>query len=156
VAANRATLWLFGLSLHEDVGRGTFLGIFLGAGIFGGWVSLARNVATKQWMAYSFGSSGGVLGVAAASCALRPNGGVSIWGVEVPFVAWILVGLYTTAELFGMLRLHKKTNTDHAGHFGGLVFGVFEAYRIKQQQRPAPSVQVMKRAPVESFKTVDV
>jgi rhomboid-like protein len=156
LAANLATLWLFGLSLHEDVGRGTFLGIFLGAGIFGGWVSLARNVATKQWMAYSFGSSGGVLGVAAASCALRPNGGVSIWGVEVPFVAWILVGLYTTAELFGMLRLHKKTNTDHAGHFGGLVFGVFEAYRIKQQQRPAPSVQVMKRAPVESFKTVDV
>ena len=155
LAANLATLWLFGLSLHEDVGRGTFLAIFLGAGIFGGWVSLARNVATKQWMAYSFGSSGGVLGVAAASCALRPSGGVSIWGVEVPYVTWILVGLYTAAELFGMLRLHKKTNTDHAGHFGGLVFGVFEAYRIKKQQ-PAPSVQEMKHTPVETFKTVDV
>ena len=156
LATNLATLWLFGLSLHEDVGRGTFLAIFLGAGIFGGWVSLARNVATKQWMAYSFGSSGGVLGVAAASCVLRPNGGISIWGVEVPFVAWVLVGLYTVAELFGMLRLHKKTKTDHAGHFGGLVFGVWEAYRIKQQARPAPSVQQMKRAPVEAFKTVDV
>jgi rhomboid-like protein len=156
LAANVATLWLFGLSLHEDVGRGTFLAIFLGAGIFGGWVSLARNVATKQWMSYSFGSSGGVLGVAAASCALRPDGGVKIWGVEVPFVAWILVGLYTAAELFGMLRLHKKTNTDHAGHFGGLMFGVFEAYRIKQQVRPEQSVPVMKRTPVETFKTVDV
>jgi rhomboid-like protein len=156
LAANLVTLWLFGLSLHEDVGRGTFLAIFLGAGIFGGWVSLARNVATKQWMTYSFGSSGGVLGVAAASCALRPDGGVAIWGVEVPFVAWILVGLYTAAELFGMVRLHKKTNTDHAGHFGGLVFGVVEAYRIKQQVRPPPGVQEMKRTPVETFKTVDV
>jgi rhomboid-like protein len=160
LAANLVTLWLFGLSLHEDVGRGTFLGIFLGAGIFGGYISLARNVATKQWMAYSFGSSGGVLGVAAASCALRPNGGVSIWGVEVPFVAWILVGLYTAAELFGMLRLHKKTNTDHAGHFGGLCFGVWEAYRMKNQQKhtvaTVPIPQHMKHKPVETFKTVDV
>lgn len=155
LAANLATLWLFGLSLHEDVGRGTFLAIFLGAGIFGGWVSLARNVGLKQWMAYSFGSSGGVLGVAAASCVLRPNGGVSIWGVEVPYVAWILVGLYTVAELFGTLRLHKKTNTDHAGHLGGLFFGVVAAYRVKKQQ-PASSIQEMKHTPVETFKTVDV
>jgi membrane associated rhomboid family serine protease len=107
-------------------------------------------------MTYSFGSSGGVLGVAAASCALRPDGGVAIWGVEVPFVAWILVGLYTAAELFGMIRLHKKTNTDHAGHFGGLVFGVVEAYRIKQQVRPVAGVQEMKHTPVETVKTVDV
>jgi rhomboid-like protein len=156
LAANLATLWLFGLSLHEDVGRGTFLAIFLGAGVFGGWVSLVRNVATKQWMTYSFGSSGGVLGVAAAACVLRPNGAVSVWGVEVPLVAWMLVGLYTAGELFGMLRLRRKTTTDHAGHLGGLLAGVAAAYHVKQQQ-PAAVVagdDVMKHTP--ALQTVDV
>jgi rhomboid-like protein len=156
LAANLATLWLFGLSLHEDVGRGTFLAIFLGAGVFGGWVSLVRNVATKQWMTYSFGSSGGVLGVAAAACVLRPNGAVSVWGVEVPLVAWMLVGLYTAGELFGMLRLRRKTTTDHAGHLGGLLAGVAAAYHVKKQL-PAPVVagdDVMKHTP--ALQTVDV
>jgi rhomboid-like protein len=156
LAANLATLWLFGLSLHEDVGRGTFLAIFLGAGAFGGWVSLVRNVATKQWMTYSFGSSGGVLGVAAAACVLRPNGAVSVWGVEVPLVAWMLVGLYTAGELFGMLRLRRKTTTDHAGHLGGLLAGVAAAYHVKQQQ-PAAVVagdDVMKHTP--ALQTIDV
>lgn len=154
LAANLATLWLFGLSLHEDIGRGTFLAIFLGSGIFGGWVSLVRNVTTKQWMTYSFGSSGGVLGVAAAACVLRPNGSVSVWGVEVPLVAWMLVGLYTAGELFGMLRLRRKTTTDHAGHLGGLLAGVAAAYRLKQQQPPAASDDAMKHTP--ALQTVDV
>lgn len=153
LAANLATLWLFGLSLHEDVGRGTFLAIFLGAGVFGGWATLTYNVAFKRWMTYSFGSSGGVLGVAAASCALRPNGTINVWGVEVPYVAWMLVGIYSVAELFGMLKLHRKTKTDHAGHLGGLVAGALAAYRIRQQ-RPEPSGQVMKHTP--DIATVDV
>jgi rhomboid-like protein len=154
LAANLTTLWLFGLSLHEDVGRGTFLAIFLGTGVFGGWFSLVRNVTTKQWMTYSFGSSGGVLGVAAAACVLRPNGSVSVWGVEVPLVAWMLVGLYTAGELFGMFRLRRKTTTDHAGHVGGLLAGVAAAYRIKQQQPPVATDDVMKHMP--ALQTVDV
>lgn len=148
LAANLATLWLFGLSLHEDVGRGTFLAIFLGAGALGGWATLTYNVLGKRWMTYSFGSSGGVLGVAAASCALRPNGTVNIWGVEVPYVAWILVGLYTAAELFGMARVHRKTTTDHAGHLGGLVAGALAAYHIRQQRPRQVSEGEMKHTPV--------
>lgn len=154
LAANLATLWLFGLSLHEDVGRGTFLAIFLGGGVFGGWVSLVRNVTSKQWMSYSFGSSGGVLSVAAAACAVRPNGSISIWGVEVPFVAWMLVGLYTAGELFGMLRLRRKTTTDHAGHLGGLLTGLAAAYHVKRQQQPVATSDVMKHTP--ALQTVDV
>ncbi|KAM0722968.1 hypothetical protein Q7P37_001166 [Cladosporium fusiforme] len=151
LAINLATLWLFGPSLHEDVGRGTFLAIFLGTSAVGGWVSLAHNVLNKRWMAYCFGSSGGVLGVVAASCALRPNGSVGIWGVDVPYVAWMLVGVYTAAELFGMIRLHKRTTTDHAGHLGGLISGVLAAYHVSNQ-RPAaaaPSSEpLMEHTPV--------
>ena len=108
-------------------------------------------------MTYSFGSSGGVLGVAAAACVLRPNGAVSVWGVEVPFVAWMLVGLYTAGELFGMLRLRRKTTTDHAGHLGGLISGVAAAYYLKsRQQKQVPVVggDVMKHTP--ALQTVDV
>lgn len=153
LAANLTALWLFGLSLHEDVGRGTFLAIFLGGSIFGGWVSLTHSVLLQRWMTYSFGSSGGVLGVAAASCALRPNGSVTIWGVDVPYVTWMLVGLYSLGELYGTVRFHKKTNVDHAGHVGGLLIGVLAAYRLKAQQ-PAESDIAMKHTPaVESLQS---
>lgn len=153
LALNTITLWVFGLSLHEDVGRGTFLAIFLGSGLLGGLATLARNVTLKQWMAYSVGSSGGVLGVAAAACMLRPNGSVSIWGVEVPLVAWMLVGLYTAGELYGMLRLRRKTTTDHASHLGGLLAGVAAAYYVKLQ-RPVAGDHEMKHTP--ALQTVDV
>lgn len=148
LAINLATLWLFGPSLHEDVGRGTFLAIFLGASVAGGWVSLAHNVLNKRWMAYCFGSSGGVLGVVAASCALRPNGSIPIWGVDVPYVTWMLVGLYTVGEIWGMIRLHKRTNTDHAGHLGGLISGVLAAYHVKNQRPAASSEALMQHTPV--------
>lgn len=148
LAINLATLWLFGPSLHEDVGRGTFLAIFLGTSVVGGWCSLAFNVLGKNWMAYCFGSSGGVLGIVAASCALRPNGSVGIWGVDVPYAAWGLVGAYTVAEFYALLRLRRKTNTDHAGHLGGLLSGVAAAYYVKNQRPASPKEALMTHVPV--------
>jgi membrane associated rhomboid family serine protease len=56
-----------------------------------------------------------------------------------------------------MLRLRKKTTTDHAGHLGGLLSGLAAAYYIKsrqQQQQPKARSDVMKHTP--ALQTVDV
>lgn len=146
LGVNLATLWLFGLSLHEDVGRGTFLAVFFGGCVAGGWISLAHNVLAQRWMTYLFGASGGTLSVLAATCALRPNGSVPIWDVEVPYVTWMLVALYTAYELYGAFRFHAKTKVDHAGHFGGLVAGLLAAQRVRNQKF-AGDGDVMRHTP---------
>lgn len=123
LATNLLTLWLFGLLLHEDVGRGTFLAIFFGSAAVGGFASLSYNVLRKQWMSYMFGSSGGVLGVVAAACTLRPQGEIRVLGVEVPIAAWVFLGVFGIGEVVGAVRW-VKTSIDHAGHLGGILGGV--------------------------------
>lgn len=68
---NMVLLWAFGSILHEDVGRGSFLAIYLGTGVSAGFFSLAVYALRRQWMAYVFGSSTAVYGIIAATCLLR-------------------------------------------------------------------------------------
>lgn len=57
--------------VHEDVGRGTFLAVYLGSGVLGAYGSLLYNVLRQRWMYYIFGSSTAVFGTIAATCLLR-------------------------------------------------------------------------------------
>ncbi|KAI7362562.1 rhomboid-domain-containing protein [Hortaea werneckii] len=123
LATNILSLWLFGLMLHEDVGRGTFLAIFFSSSALGGFASLSYNVLRKQWMTYMFGSSGGVLGVVGASCALRPHGEVKVMGYEIPIAAWVFLAVFGAGEMLAAFK-GWRTMVDHAGHLGGIVGGV--------------------------------
>lgn len=58
-------------AVHDDVGRGTFLAVYLACGTVGTYGSLAFNVLAKRWMNYSFGSSTAVIGTMAAACLIR-------------------------------------------------------------------------------------
>ncbi|KAK4547433.1 hypothetical protein LTR36_001089 [Oleoguttula mirabilis] len=134
LASNLAALWLFGLSLHDDVGRGTFLAIFLASSAAGGFASLSYNVLRKQWMTYIFGSSGGVLGVAAAACTLRPNRNIAVLGYEIPVAAWFFIALFGAGEAFAAVR-GMKTSIDHAGHLGGIVGGVAAGWYLRERAK---------------------
>ncbi|KAK5164964.1 uncharacterized protein LTR77_009629 [Saxophila tyrrhenica] len=131
---NIGSLWLFGLILHEDVGRGSFLAIYFASGAIGGFTSLAYNVLRKNWTSYIFGSSGCVLGVLSAACVLRPNGTIRIAGYDVPIAAWVFLGLYGTGEVVAVWR-GLKTTIDHAGHLGGMVGGFGSAMWLLLQAR---------------------
>lgn len=143
---NIVTLWIFGISLHEEVGRGTFLAIFLGSSVLGGYSSLLYNVLRKQWMAYIHGSSGGILGIVGASCFLKPEGSLKIFGYDVRFSAWILGAFWGIAELVAAVRM-RKTNIDHAGHVGGMITGAAAAAYLKWRAQNDQSV--MKQTPAE-------
>lgn len=150
LTTNLVTLWLFGLSLHEDVGRGTFLAIFFASGALGGFASLAYNVLRKQWMSYIFGSSGAVLGVVAASCTLRPNTSIKVLGYEVPIAAWVFLALFGGAEVGAAWR-GLRTTIDHAGHFGGIGAGVGAGLYLRlQAQQGLAGDGAMKRSVVSA------
>ena len=134
LATNTATLWLMGLLLHEDVGRGAFLAIFLASGAVGGFTSLTYLVLRKQWAAYVFGCSGAVLGVASAVCTLRPHGKINLFGWEVPIAAWVYLALWGGFELFAALKV-PRLGVDHAGHVGGLLGGFAAAMWLKARRQ---------------------
>lgn len=62
-----------GVLFHEMVGRGDFLAIYLGAGVFGSWLSLTTSVATNVLYTSTFGASACVCGLIAGSAVLAPK-----------------------------------------------------------------------------------
>ena len=134
LASNLASLWLFGLLLHEDVGRGTFLAIYFASGALGGFTSLTYNVLRQNWMAYIFGSSGCVLGVVAAACTLRPNGTIKAFGYDIPIAAWVFLALFAGAEAVAVVR-GIKTSIDHSGHLGGMLGGLATGLYLRRRAK---------------------
>lgn len=123
LTGNIVSLWIFGLLLHEDVGRGTFLAIYLASGVLGGYGSLIYHVLTKKWHTYIFGASNCGLGITAAACVLRPSGNVSVFGYfDIPMGAWVYLVLIVGGELVAVIK-GVKTTIDHVGHLGGMLAG---------------------------------
>ncbi|KAK1812013.1 hypothetical protein LTR12_013629 [Friedmanniomyces endolithicus] len=147
LVVNTAALWAFGLTLHEDVGRGTFLAIFLAAGAFGGFTSLASQVWKKQWAAYAYGVSAAALGVVAATCALRPQGTLQVGTWELPFAAWVLVVLLAGTDVLAAAR-GLRTGIDHWGHIGGLATGLAGGLYVRWQTRGGQGVMAFRPAAV--------
>ncbi|KAK0323568.1 hypothetical protein LTR82_005315 [Friedmanniomyces endolithicus] len=145
LVVNTAALWAFGLTLHEDVGRGTFLAIFLAAGAFGGFTSLASQVWKKQWAAYAYGVSAAALGVVAATCALRPQGTLQVGTWELPFAAWVLVVLLAGTDVLAAAR-GLRTGIDHWGHIGGLATGLAGGLYVRWQTRGGQGVMAFRPA----------
>jgi rhomboid-like protein len=68
---NMVGLLLFGLSLHEDVGRGVFLGIYMASGAVGSLASLTIFALRRNLVSSSLGASGSLWGVMSAYCWLH-------------------------------------------------------------------------------------
>lgn len=151
---NSAILWSFGLTLHSDVGRGTFLAVLFSTGAAGGFVTLTASVLRKQWTAYTFGLSGAALGIASATCTLRPEGTLRVpfTEMELPFAAWGLAVLLAGIDI-GAILLKKQTGVDHWGHLGGMAMGVVAGMKVRNDaaaRRDDPA-QDSSALPVEAI-----
>lgn len=63
---NMAVLWLIGVRLHEDTGRGTFLAIYLASGVFGSLTSLTYHTLRGLLTTTSLGASASLTGIIGA------------------------------------------------------------------------------------------
>ena len=66
LATNMVVLWLVGTKLHDDVGRGTFLGIYFSGAVLSSYASLLFHVMTKSVNITALGASGAIASTIAA------------------------------------------------------------------------------------------
>jgi membrane associated rhomboid family serine protease len=105
-----------------------YLTIALGAGIAGGVGTLfnryfnlkAKGGYTRDHI-QNLGFSGAVMGISSVAACLAPHTKVLIYGI-IPMPLWALVGFYAVYD--GYYLNNPNSNIGHAGHLGGLAFGI--------------------------------
>jgi len=146
-AMNMLGLFIFGPSLHEDIGRANFMAIYLASGLLGSLVSLSSYVLRGILVSSSLGASGSIWGITAAYMWLHRDDNFSF--IFIPrqyqdqFLAkgWMfLVGFVIIDTVAG---LRKKT-IDLAAHLTGMFVGVvtsalWEANGGKPDNRNRPA-----------------
>ncbi|EHY54117.1 hypothetical protein ABEF92_008249 [Exophiala dermatitidis] len=148
--ANMLTLVLFGLPLHEEVGRGTFVAIYLCSGLIGSFASLARHAVQCNWLTTSLGASGCTYGIVAAYLYLHADSRFSILFLppdlaeKFSFTGGAVLAAITGYHIIRALGPVKRI--DYVDHLGGLVSGVVAAWwwrtnrekEREQRKRNAP------------------
>ncbi|PWY81801.1 hypothetical protein BO70DRAFT_387359 [Aspergillus heteromorphus CBS 117.55] len=87
LAWNALFLWIFGTRIHDDIGRGEFLGLYVASGTVGSFLSLTSSVLTGNWTTTTLGASGAVYGLLACWLTLHANEKFTInlnpkdWGI---------------------------------------------------------------------------
>lgn len=71
VSRARAKLTPPSNSVHDEIGRGNFLALFMASGVIGSLTSLSAHVLTKQLTVTSLGASGAIAGLVAAWCMIH-------------------------------------------------------------------------------------
>ncbi|KIW82075.1 hypothetical protein Z517_05102 [Fonsecaea pedrosoi CBS 271.37] len=124
---NMGALAIFGLPLHEEVGRGNFLSIYFTSGLIGGFVSFARHLAQRNLATSVLGASGCVYGIISAYLALHSRDHFSLifipheWTDKLSFNGQTVLVLLTASQVFGALgRLGRY---DYVDHLGGMAVG---------------------------------
>ncbi|KAF2661612.1 hypothetical protein K491DRAFT_687384 [Lophiostoma macrostomum CBS 122681] len=108
------------------IGPGKFVTLILGSALAGSVLGLVQRRETIKAtggrdMKRGLGFSGSVMGVSAVAACLYPRSKVALYGI-VPIPLWGLVAGYFLYD--GWFYNDKNASTGHAGHIGGLAFGL--------------------------------
>jgi rhomboid-like protein len=134
---NMAVLWIAGTRVHEEIGRGGFLGIYFASGALGSMTSLAASVFRNQLTTSSLGASGAVAGILAAWFSLHADEGFKVLFVPDEWLPR-LSGLGVLATLVGIEVVgvwRRWRRVDHWAHLGGYAGGVFGAKMVAGGRR---------------------
>ncbi|KAH1486665.1 hypothetical protein LV164_001241 [Aspergillus fumigatus] len=141
MSLNMLMLWFIGTKLHDDIGRGNFLGLFMAAGAFGSMVSLTGHVLTGQLMITSLGASGAISGIVAAWCLLHSQEKFTIfflpreWQEVISAKGWVLLTGFVAFEIFNLVSPFRVMKLDHFAHLGGYLIGAVWALAWKGEQK---------------------
>ncbi|KAK3900306.1 hypothetical protein C8A05DRAFT_45834 [Staphylotrichum tortipilum] len=137
LATNMAGLWLLGVRLHDEVGRGTFLATYFAAGAAGSLGTLAAAVLRGRLDFTSLGASGAIYGVGAAYLWLHRLESFKVLGLPPPpseGVAGItLLAALAAWNIGGFFRM-KRFTVDFTAHLVGLCTGVLAGHLIERRR----------------------
>lgn len=135
---NMAFLAIFGVQLHDEIGRANFLALYFSMGATASFASLAWWVWKRAFVSSTLGASGAVCGVMAAFLWNKKDNGVSFFGLTPEVPSWLVLGLLFGLEIFSWRRvskLAKKQILDHQSHLTGYTAGVAGAEVIRWRER---------------------
>ncbi|MCJ1358317.1 MAG: hypothetical protein MMC33_008316 [Icmadophila ericetorum] len=151
LAINMAGFWFIGTQLHDEIGRGNFLALFLTCGTFASFFSFSYFVLVNNLAVSSLGASGALCGMIAALCVLHSGGHFRIVFLPAdrsPMISTdLILFALITLEIFGMARGwgRRKLVIDRFAHLGGYLSGISCALAIKRQRRRQKNMEVERR-----------
>ena len=148
LVVNMAGLWLLGVRLHDDVGRGAFLATFFAAGAAGSLGTLAAAVLRGRLDFTTLGASGAAYGVGAAYLWLHRLDNFKLLGLPPPpseGVTGITLLAALAAFNIGGFFTTKRFTVDFTAHLGGLGMGVLAGHLL-EMRRAAKGEGVAGRA----------
>jgi rhomboid-like protein len=127
--------------VHEEIGRGAFLSLYLSSGIIGYLTSLSYNVLTKSYLSATLGSSAAIFGLVGAYFTISETRKFKFpeaLGGEVEFRSWIPLLTIVAWELVRW-RMNRHVidgvsgGTDYLTHLGGVIAGSAMGWIVRRR-----------------------
>ncbi|KAL4759596.1 rhomboid protease PCP1 [Aspergillus foveolatus] len=138
---NMSVLWFFGTKLHDEIGRGNFLALYLASGVLGSFASLTMHVLQNSLFLTSLGASSAIAGVLAASALLHPGDKWTIaflpreWQESLSAPAWMFFAGLVTFDIVGAVMKRHVPKLDYYAHLGGYLTGAVFAFNYRARAR---------------------
>jgi len=122
---NMYALLIFGVPVEQAWGGRRFLIFYLFTGTGAGITILIINTILGgiNYITPTIGASGAVFGLLLAFGMLFPDAEILIFFI-IPMKAKFLVFLYGGIELYSLISSSGQSPISHAGHLGGILFGI--------------------------------
>ncbi|KAI0159507.1 rhomboid-domain-containing protein [Xylariaceae sp. FL1272] len=160
LAANMAFLWFFGTRLHDEVGRGNFLALYMSCGAVGFAASLARLVLWHGLHLTTLGASGAIYGIVFAFFWMHKYDEFKILGFPPDPISapqgLAFMGLILGLHLLPLLSRSGRTQKlDLASHFGGMAAGVTGAELIQRHMDRKARIRTERMKVMADFRQTD-
>ncbi|KAI0533927.1 hypothetical protein GGR58DRAFT_484833 [Xylaria digitata] len=124
---NMTFLWFFGTRVHDEIGRGNFLALYLSSGAVGFACSLAHLVLWRGLECTTLGASGAVYGLITAFFWMHKFDEFKVFNYPPDPISGPqglgFIGLILGIHLVPLFS-KQVSNIDIASHFGGMLAGV--------------------------------
>jgi rhomboid-like protein len=150
-AVNMAMLYFAGTRLHEEIGRGNFLAVYLICGALGCYTSMISFVLRNNFVSSTLGASGAICGIVACYLSMNGKEKVRAFGIFPPDdwpalssfgLLVILIGIDAVAIC---KRRESNKTIDHWAHLGGYAGGIGCAEWMKYRYRARRNREIEKR-----------
>ena len=146
---NMVSLWLVGTQLHDDIGRGPFIALYVAAGTLASYASFSVYVATKSWAVASLGASGALAGLITCWLTIHMESGITIPFLPAWLTTWISPSLimcmivagdsYGAQRFFALLKknpdLAIEAPVDHLSHLAGYLVGIVVGFYMRHVKK---------------------
>lgn len=131
---NMYALLIFGVPVEQAWGSRRFLIFYLFTGIGAGITILSLNtfLGGINYSMATIGASGAVFGLLLAFGMLFPDAEILLFFI-LPIKAKFLVFLYGGIELYSLIASSGQSPISHAGHLGGILFGIIYFLIIRKR-----------------------